>query len=148
MHDMVLSNMVSIMHQLFGPAPETGEKHPELELPRYIKRFPSQVEADDIDYLHSKGALNIPHFALRNELLRCFVNYFYVFMPLFDLEDFLQTISENNGRRQISLLLFQAVMFAGAAFVDMKHLRMAGYQSRKAARKAFFKRARVNRISS
>ncbi|KAK2806900.1 hypothetical protein FQN51_005700 [Onygenales sp. PD_10] len=142
-HDMVLTNMVTIMHQLFGPSPNMGKTHAQLELPRYIKEFPPRVEADDIDYLQAKGALKIPHFALRNELLKCFVNYVYVYMPLLDLGDFLQTISENNGQRRISLLLFQAVMFAGTAFVDMKHLRMAGYQSRKAARKTFYKRARA-----
>ncbi|KAK2812398.1 hypothetical protein FQN50_001399 [Emmonsiellopsis sp. PD_5] len=142
-HDMVLNNMVTIMHQLFGPSPNMGKTHAQLELPRYIKEFPPHVEADDIDYLQAKGALKIPHFALRNELLKCFVNYVYVYMPLLDLGDFLQTISENNGQRRTSLLLFQAVMFAGTAFVDLKHLRMAGYQSRKAARKTFYKRARA-----
>ncbi|KKA20995.1 hypothetical protein T310_4975 [Rasamsonia emersonii CBS 393.64] len=34
-------------------------------------------------------------------------------------------------------------MFAGTAFVDIKHLRAAGYPNRKAARKAFFQRARL-----
>jgi hypothetical protein len=34
-------------------------------------------------------------------------------------------------------------MFAGTAFVDMDYLRKAGYTNRKAARKAFFQKARV-----
>ncbi|EEH37972.2 hypothetical protein PAAG_00893 [Paracoccidioides lutzii Pb01] len=142
-HDMVLSNMFSIMRQLFGPIPDPVNKHMEIELPRYIKHYPTQLEPDDLKYLQTKGAFRIPHFALRNELLKNFINYVHVYMPFLDLEDFLQTIYENNGRKQISLLLFQAVMFAGTAFVDMKHLRMAGYQSRREARKAFFQRVRA-----
>jgi len=34
-------------------------------------------------------------------------------------------------------------MFAGTAFVDVEYLRMAGYTTRKSARKAFFQKARV-----
>ncbi|OAT05341.1 FarB protein [Blastomyces gilchristii SLH14081] len=142
-HDMILSNMFSIMHQLFGPAPETIHKQPDIDLPRFIKQHSMELESDDFSYLHKKGAFEIPHFAFRNELLKSYVNYVHVYMPFLDLEDFLQTIYENTGRKRISLLLFQAVMFAGTAFVDIKHLRMAGYQSRRAARKAFFQRVRA-----
>ncbi|PGH34393.1 hypothetical protein GX50_02760 [[Emmonsia] crescens] len=142
-HDMVLSNMFSIMHQLFGPGPEAMHKQPDIDLPRFIKQHPMQLEPEDFDYLHKKGAFEIPHFSFRNELLKSFVNYVHVYMPFLDLEDFLQTIYENTGRKRISLLLFQGVMFAGTAFVNMKHLRMAGYQSRRAARKAFFQRVRA-----
>ncbi|PGH07638.1 hypothetical protein GX51_01647 [Blastomyces parvus] len=142
-HDMILSNMFSIMHQLFGPAPEAMHNQPDIDLPRFIKPHSIELETDDFNYLHKKGAFEIPHFAFRNELLRSYVNYVHVYMPFLDLEDFLQTIYENTGRKRISLLLFQAVMFAGTAFVDIKHLRMAGYQSRRAARKAFFQRVRA-----
>jgi hypothetical protein len=55
----------------------------------------------------------------------------------------LQTIVENDGIHRLSLLLFQAVMFAGTAFIDLKHLQAAGYPNRKAARKVFFQRARL-----
>ncbi|OJD16056.1 hypothetical protein AJ78_03729 [Emergomyces pasteurianus Ep9510] len=142
-HDMILSNMFSIMHQLFGPAPETIQAQPDIDLPRFIKQNRMEIDPDDLNYLHKKGAFEIPHFAFRNELLKSFVNYVHVYMPFLDLEDFLQTIYENSGRKRISLLLFQAVMFAGTAFVNMKHLRMAGYQCRRAARKAFFQRVRA-----
>ncbi|KAI9750377.1 MAG: hypothetical protein M1835_001396 [Candelina submexicana] len=41
------------------------------------------------------------------------------------------------------MLLFQAIMFTGAAFVDEVHLRSAGYSTRRAARKAFYQRTRL-----
>jgi hypothetical protein len=44
---------------------------------------------------------------------------------------------------QVSLLIFQAIMFAGAAFVDMYHLQSEGYRSRSDARKTFYHRVRL-----
>jgi hypothetical protein len=56
----------------------------------------------------------------------------------------LQIIEDETGESgQISLLLFQAIMFAGTAVVDMQLLRSAGYSNRKNARKAFFQKVRV-----
>ncbi|KAF7593865.1 hypothetical protein BBP40_010676 [Aspergillus hancockii] len=112
-------------------------------LPDYIRGLPPRLQKEDIDYLGMKGALTVPDVGLRNELLKAYVHYVHTYMPLLDLEDFLQTVVQNDGIRRMSLLLFQAVMFAGTAFVDLKHLQAAGYSSRKTARKAFFQRARL-----
>lgn len=65
-------------------------------------------------------------------------------MPLIEAHEVLQIINDGTGASgRISLLLFQAIMFAGTAFIDMDYLRTAGYSNRKAARKAFFQKARV-----
>jgi hypothetical protein len=64
-------------------------------------------------------------------------------MPLLDLDEFLQIIVEIDGIHRISLLLFKAAMFSRTAFIDLKYLPAAGYPNRKAARKVFFKRARL-----
>lgn len=82
---------------------------------------------------------------MRDELLRCYVEFVHPFMPLFDLHEFLHMVdSENGSAGKVSLLVLQAVMFTGSAFVDMQHLAKAGYASRKEARKSFFQRARVS----
>jgi len=112
-------------------------------LPNFIRPLPARLMSLDVDYLHAKGALTIPDSELRNELLKSYIQYVHTFMPLLDLNDFLRIIACNDGSHRISLLLFQAVMFAGTAFVHMNHLRAAGFESRKTARKIFFQRARV-----
>jgi len=121
---------------------------PAPQLPRpvplWAKDFAPRVGQDDIAFLQRKKALDIPDTDLRNELLRCFVEFVFPFMPLFDLGDFLRSIEAGDGTKgKISLLLFQAVMFAGIAMVDIAHLRKAGYSSRREARKSFYQRARV-----
>lgn len=137
-----LHHVTSQIQQLLDPTfanPGSGG----LVLPDYIRGLPSRLQKEDVDYLAMKGALTIPDVTLRNELLKSYVHYVHTYMPLLDLEDFLQTIYQNDGINRLSLLLFQAVMFAGTAFIDLQHLQAAGYTSRKVARKAFFQRARL-----
>ena len=113
-------------------------------LPDYIRGLPQRFQKEDIDYLTVKGALTIPDVPLRNELLRSYVHYVHPYMPILNLDEFLQVIALNDGAHPpLSLLLFQAVMFAGTAFVDLRHLQAAGYPNRKMARKIFFQRTRL-----
>jgi hypothetical protein len=126
--------------------PLVEEPRPILKhkLPDYLKPLPARMTSLDIDFLYAKGALTLPGPVVRNALLQAFLEYVHPYMPLVELQDLLRIIHEGNGESgQISLLLFQAIMFAGTAFVDMEFLRLAGYAHRKAARKAFFQRARV-----
>lgn len=124
------------------PLPPTPQlKH---RLPDFLKPLPQRMTSVDIDYLFAKGALSLPDTPVRNALLRGYVEYVHPYMPLVEIHELLKTINDGTGESgKISLLLFQAIMFAGTAFVDMEYLRAAGYSNRKAARKAFFQKARV-----
>ncbi|CAI6246693.1 unnamed protein product [Periconia digitata] len=121
-----------------SPPPNVGA------LPPFIKPLPSKIGPDEVAYLDKKGALTIPKGTLRSEMLRAYIEFVHPYMPLLDLHDFLDMIDRPDGSRgKVSLILFQAVMFAGSAFVDMNHLRIAGYTTRKAARKDFFQKTRI-----
>ena len=98
---------------------------------------------EDLEYLQRKGAFIIPDTGFRNELLRCYVQYVHPYLPLVDLEDLLTTIEKNQSTDTVSLLLFQAVMFAATAYIDMRYLVAQGYVTRKAARKAFFQKVKL-----
>ncbi|RAL07465.1 putative C6 transcription factor (Ctf1B) [Aspergillus homomorphus CBS 101889] len=137
-----LHHVTSQIQQLLDPS-FANARTGGVVLPDYIRGLPPRLQKEDIDYLYQKGALTVPDVGLRNELLKSYIHYVHTYMPLLDLEEFLQTIVQNDGIRRMSLLLFQAVMFAGTAFIDLKYLHAAGYPSRKAARKGFFQRARL-----
>ncbi|PGH18721.1 hypothetical protein AJ80_04374 [Polytolypa hystricis UAMH7299] len=142
-----LCNVSATVDQLLGPfgkdVPSPIPMRPRTSFPNYIRPLPAKFLDDDIDYLEAKGALTIPDFELRKELIRSFAHYVYPFMPLLDLDEFVGTIARNDSGHQLSLLLFQAVMFAGVAFVPMKYLSAVGFETRKDARKVFFQRARL-----
>lgn len=98
----------------------------------------------DIDYLFAKGALSLPDIPVRDALFQSYLEYVHPYMPLIEVHETMEIVEEGTGASGgISLLLFQAIMFAGAAFVDMDYLRSAGFSDRKVARKALFQKARV-----
>ncbi|KAK6371638.1 hypothetical protein LTS17_008890 [Exophiala oligosperma] len=116
---------------------------PDIALPAYIKTVPQRIAMEDLEYLQRKGAFIIPEPGLRNELLRCYVQYVHPFLPLLDLQEFLAIVQRDQPTDTASLLLFQAVMFAATAYIDMRYLVAQGYVTRKAARKAFFQRVKL-----
>lgn len=140
--------MTSLLNQvaLFGN-PQFGgvdDLDQSSLLPAFIPVFPAKISAQDIRFLREKGAITLPNPTLQTALLQAYAEYVHPYMPLLDMQEFLAIVNARDGSRgQVSLFLYQAVMFAATAFVDMKHLRDAGYTSRKAARKAFFQKARV-----
>ncbi|KAI3324940.1 fungal-specific transcription factor domain-containing protein [Xylariaceae sp. AK1471] len=112
--------------------------------PGFLRPLPEKIAPEDVAYLRAKGALSVPGFSLQSALLHAYVEYVYPYMPLLDLHDFLGIIDARDGSRgQTSLFLYQAVMFCATAFVSSKILKEAGYASRKAARRAFFTKARL-----
>jgi hypothetical protein len=120
------------------------EPDPAAQLPAFIRPLPSRIAPEDVQYLYVKGALSLPPAPLQNALLRAYVEYVHPYMPLMELLEFLAMVDARDGLcGQVSLLQYQAVMFAATAFVDMDALREAGYATRKAARKAFFQKTRL-----
>jgi hypothetical protein len=111
--------------------------------PLYLKPLPQHLGMDDIEYLHRKGALSVPDPDLRDALLRSYIEFVHPCLPILDLRSFQDSIQNPNEYSQLSYPLFQAVMFAGAAWVDIKPLRKLGFLTRMAARKAFYQKARV-----
>lgn len=142
-NSLPLANMVSAVQDLIDPDfdPLTAMLDDE---PRFLKPLPARISPEDLEFLRFRGALTIPESGLRNELLRAYVQWVHSFMPVLNLQEFLRCVAENDLNGSISILLFQAVMFVGTAFVDLKHLQDAGYSSRKSARDAFFTRLRVS----
>ncbi|KAK4936375.1 hypothetical protein LTR10_022749 [Elasticomyces elasticus] len=64
-------------------------------------------------------------------------------MPVVDLEDILGAIDGKQEAPKISLTLFQAIMFAGTAFVDLQLLLNAGYNDRRSARGDYFQKVKL-----
>ncbi|KAJ5175612.1 uncharacterized protein N7482_001489 [Penicillium canariense] len=137
-----LAHMVSAVQDLIDPNfdPLTAMLDDE---PRFLKPLPDRIAPEDLEFLRFRGALSIPESGLRNKLLRSYIQWVHSFMPVLNLQEFLRCVAENDPEGNVSVLLFQAVMFVGTAFVDLKLLQDAGYSTRKDARNAFFTRLRL-----
>ncbi|EWZ36303.1 uncharacterized protein FOBCDRAFT_298931 [Fusarium oxysporum Fo47] len=92
------------------------------ELPAFLRPLPTKDAAEDVNYLQIKGALSIPILPLQNALLQAYIEYVHPYMPLMDLNNFLSIINTRDGQNgQTSLFLYQAVMFAASAFIEIAH---------------------------
>lgn len=124
----------------------TGSRQSSLTppaIPSFLKPPPPHIRSDDIEYLHRKGALLVPEPELRDALLASYIAFIHPTLPILDLRTFIAAIEHPGHYGQLSLLLFQAIMFAGSAWVDIKLLRKLGFLTRKAARKSLYQKARV-----
>ncbi|KAJ5895596.1 hypothetical protein N7495_007287 [Penicillium taxi] len=139
---MPLANMVSAVQDLIDP-----DFDPLIaildEEPRFLKPLPTRVCPEDLEFLRFRGALSIPETGLRNELLRSYIQWVHSFMPVLNLQELLRCVAENDSAGNVSIVLFQAIMFVGTAFVDLKYLQAAGFSTRKSARNAFYTRLRL-----
>ncbi|KIW04635.1 uncharacterized protein PV09_04381 [Verruconis gallopava] len=126
------------------PAPVPLYHDDPSQLPGWIKPPSSRIELDDFGYLQRSGALILPDQRLRDECLSCFIEWVYPWSPIVDLSDILRAISRRDGSGgHVSLPVFQAIMFAGVGFVEMASLRSAGFESRKDAKKSFFRKVKL-----
>ena len=100
--------------------------------------------SDDLDFLALRGALSVPDQVLRDQLIRSFVLHVYPHLPVIDLQEFLQCVDGSDPDAQMSLLLLQAVMFAGTAYIDIQYLQQAGFSDRRTARAMFYSKIKVS----
>lgn len=92
-------------------------------MPAFLKPIPTSLEPNDICYLTLNGGLDIPSPVFQNALVNAYIEFVHPYLPVIDLINFIDIPSHPDGsNRQISLTLYQAVMFAGFGFVEMKVL--------------------------
>ncbi|KAL9090410.1 MAG: hypothetical protein Q9159_002037 [Coniocarpon cinnabarinum] len=124
--------------------PHSPPEHPPPAVPDFVKSFSEKIGPEEAQFLRRKGALSLPDPELRSALLESYVNFVYPYVPTVELNDFFSIVQHEDGSQgKVSLLVFQALMFAGSSFVDYSHLKRAGFRSRQEARKAFYQKARL-----
>lgn len=117
-------------------------------LPKFVNPLPAKIGPDEVRYLHCKEAISLPELRLQRQLLHAYIEFVHPQMPVLELHDFLNRVNARDGQKgQVSLLLYQAVLFAASAFVGIEALNEAGYTNRRAARKALFQKARVSHMA-
>lgn len=110
-------------------------------LPSFIARIPAHILPEDQDFLANKGAFILPEPDLREEILRAYLFSVHPFMPMLEVESFVRAVQMEDGH--VSLLLFQAVMFAGLHSLKPEVVQRLGFKTVKQAREVFFDRARL-----
>lgn len=103
-----------------------------------------KITREGLRYLDSMGALELPSRVFEKQLLLAYIEHVHPDFPMLELRDFLRRVSDRNGGNgQVSLLLYQSVMFAASAFVKLEHMHAAGFTSRRALRRAILSAAKL-----
>ncbi|KAK4948085.1 hypothetical protein LTR10_013139 [Elasticomyces elasticus] len=97
---------------------------------------------EDMVYLHRKGAFKLPVRNLMLALLTSYCNWVHPQLPVLNLQQFLDTVVCNDGKN-VSPLLFQAVMYAGVAHLEERVLRLHGCPSRYEFQETLLTRAKL-----
>ncbi|OQE46685.1 hypothetical protein PENCOP_c001G00040 [Penicillium coprophilum] len=75
-------------------------------------------------------------------LVRAYINNIHPRVPFVDIKKLLHAISTEDPSQHISILLLQAILFAGSASISATELSAAGYRNKATACGEFFARAR------
>lgn len=116
-----------------------------FHLPDFIQPPSREFDDDELEFLTKRGALSLPEQSLQDQLLLAFLLYVYPSLPILDIQDFIDAVEQRRPGCRVSLILFQAIMFSGTAFVPIEALRKAGFESRIAARGYFLRKLKVRK---
>ncbi|KAF4978188.1 hypothetical protein FZEAL_5384 [Fusarium zealandicum] len=105
------------------------------------------IPPQDVNFLESQGCLRVPTRALLDEFLQQYFLHVHPLLPLLNEGDFwdLYCHSSSAGmpNERMSLLVFQAILFASCNFVSRSTIKALGYPNIRAARAAFYRRAKL-----
>jgi hypothetical protein len=132
-HDARPSTLINHHQSPSGKAP----------LPIFIAPLSTRIPSEDLDFLAQKGVFTVPGPDVRAEILRGYIFCVHPFMPILDLKAFIHSVVNEQEDGGISLLLFQAVMFAGLSSLELHFIHSLGFESTKQAREVFFNRVRL-----
>ena len=122
-----------------SPPYTAASEHYQTVLPPYIDALSNDISMEDREFLQSKGAFDLPDAPTRDLLLQAYIMWVHPLSPMLDLEGILAAVFSNGGKGRVSLLVFQSLLFAATAFSSSS----LGYVDQRAARKAFYDRARL-----
>ncbi|KAI9924561.1 hypothetical protein MW887_006834 [Aspergillus wentii] len=134
-----LDSMISTVEEILGP---TEIQQPRNSWDCTFLRPVDPLPFDTYQFLDRKGAFRIPIAPVRGEILVAYIKWVHPLCPLFDLAEFLDDVVKSREGRFPSPLLYQAVLFAGSAFVDSCIVQEGGYTSRREMRKSLFEKTK------
>ncbi len=122
-----------------SPPYTAASEHYQTVLPPYIDALSKDISMEDREFLQSKGAFDLPDAPTRDLLLQAYIMWVHPLSPMLDLQGILAAVFSNGSKGRVSLLVFQSLLFAATAFSSSS----LGYVDQRAARKAFYDRARL-----
>ncbi|KAJ6022138.1 hypothetical protein N7540_007642 [Penicillium herquei] len=134
------------VYELCHPGvPQEAYQSPSSIAPQSISGTQSTLQPHEVEYIQKEGGFSPLPTDVCDELIRCYFHHVHFFLPVIEASAFIQEYM-NNGSQKINQLLFWSMLLAATNFVDANVLQRAGFASRKAMKKAMYKRAKCDYI--
>ncbi|OHE99847.1 fungal specific transcription factor domain-containing protein [Colletotrichum orchidophilum] len=105
------------------------------------------IPPQDVNYLELQGCLRVPTRTILDELVQQYFLHVHPLLPMVNEGDFWDVYCVNPAgyvpSDKISLLVFQAMLFASCNFVSRQTIKTLGFPTIRAARAAFYRRAKL-----
>ncbi|CAK7215769.1 hypothetical protein SBRCBS47491_002596 [Sporothrix bragantina] len=111
----------------------------------------SGILPQDVNYLELQGCLRVPTRSILDEFVQQYFLHVHPLLPLFNEGDFWELYCQQpggggggpSGEGRMSLLVFQALLFATCNFVSRNSIRALGFSTIRLARAALYRRAKL-----
>lgn len=107
----------------------------------------SRVQPDDVRYLEFTGSLHIPTRSVLDHFVREYFLHVHPVLPVVDERAFWDMYDDSlmniDKPGQLSLFVFQSMLFAACATMPLEVLRCCGFGSVRQARETFYRRAKT-----
>ncbi|KAF4456153.1 hypothetical protein F53441_1637 [Fusarium austroafricanum] len=113
--------------------------------PFLILRDLQVLPDQDAEFLELNRCFHLPVRSIQEEFINQYFLYLHPYYPLVNEKEFWDMYlgRETGEEKKMSLLVFQAMLFAASAFVSPVVLKNAGYSNVKVARNIFYRRAKL-----
>lgn len=104
------------------------------------------LDPEDVAFLNAKGCLEVPEPALLDDFVRQYFQHIHPCTPVIDEAVFWKLYRqepEDPQAPKVSLLFFQALLFASSPYISLETAQGCGFEDNRAAWNALYRRAKV-----
>ncbi|KAF5611186.1 cutinase transcription factor 1 beta [Fusarium subglutinans] len=104
------------------------------------------IAQQDLNYMEAQGCLHVPSRPILDNFVEQYFRVHQAHLPLLNEGDFWEMYSQEEStgpQSTISLLVFQAMLFASCNFVSLQIIKKLGFPSLRAARAEFYRRTKL-----
>ncbi|KAJ5108668.1 hypothetical protein N7456_005343 [Penicillium angulare] len=131
------------VYELCHPGvPQEAYQSPSTITPHSSSGTATILQPHEIEYIRNEGGFSPLPSDVYDELVRCYFHHVHFFLPVVEAPSFLNEYMQ-NGSQKVNPLLFWSMLLGATNYVDASVLQRAGFASRKAMKKAMYKRAKA-----
>ncbi|KAI7762207.1 hypothetical protein LZL87_006602 [Fusarium oxysporum] len=104
------------------------------------------IAQQDLNYMEAQGCLHVPSRPILDSFVEQYFRHHHPLLPLLNEGDFWEMYSQKEStgpQATMSLLVFQAMLFASCNFVSLHIIKQLGFSSLRTARAEFYRRTKV-----